>query len=174
MEPKITEKLFWHFGWIYDLSKLATVLLIFGLLVHSFFATVLIARGKSMEPNFVDGQVLVVDKLSFRRQFPVRFDIVAMYFPGEIQKRFIKRIIGLPGENVVISSGRVTINGQILEEVYIDKSLLTSGEIDITLQDNEYFVLGDNRGNSSDSRTWGPVPKTFLIGKISHSLYRPN
>jgi len=174
MNPKLTEKIFWNFGWIYDLTKLATGLLIIGLLVHSFLITVLIVRGRSMEPNFLDGQILTVDKLAYRRDLPQRSDVVAMYFPGEIQKRFIKRIVGLPGEHIELHSGQLMINGRSVQEDYLASTTLSSGDIDLVLQQNEYFVLGDNRGNSSDSRAWGPVPKSFLIGRVGTSLYRPS
>lgn len=166
------ERLFWITGWIYDFSKIATVLLILGLLTHYFFLSVLVVRGKSMLPNFTDGQVLMINKIAYRYALPERGDVVAMYWPGETEKRFIKRIVGLPGETVRVDGGKVYINDLALDENYLDPSVATSNELTRTLQSNEYFVFGDNRSNSSDSRAWGPVPKSFLIGKIGSEIFQ--
>lgn len=172
MRAKKIEKLFWVTGWIYDFSKIATVLLILGLLTHYFFLTVLVVRGKSMLPNFTDGEVLVINKIAYRFAPPVRGDVVAMYWPGETEKRFIKRIVGLPNETIRVEGGRVYINDTILDENYLDTITVTSSELTRILQADEYFVLGDNRIASSDSRAWGPVPKSFLIGKVGSEIFQ--
>src|SRR5438876_4485081 len=104
MKEGLAERIFWVTGWIYDFTKLATIILVAGALIHYFFATVLVVKGKSMEPNFRDGQVLLIDKISYRLDIPKRDDVIAMYFPGETEKRFIKRIVGLPGETVNLKS----------------------------------------------------------------------
>lgn len=174
MQTKLTEKIFWNLGWIYDFTKLATALLIVGLLIHSFLLTILIVKGKSMEPNYTESQILVVDKFSYRRHTPARGDVVAMYFPGEVEKRFVKRIVGLPGEKIAVKNGEIFINDTLFKESYLTEQIFSSGEIDLKLQLNEYFVLGDNRGHSSDSRAWGPVPRSFIIGQVTTSLFRPN
>jgi len=167
MSPHLAEKLFWVLGWVYDFTKWATVILLVGLVVHFFVLTALVVRGTSMEPNYKDGEILLVDKIGYRFQDPSRGEVVAMFFPGETEKRFIKRIIGLPGELVQIRSGRVLINGQLLEESYLEAQGLTAPELDRQLQADEYFVLGDNRLASSDSRAWGSVPRSFIIGRIT-------
>lgn len=172
MPPKKIEKLFWVTGWIYDFSKIATVLLILGLLTHYFLFTVLVVRGKSMLPNFTDGEVLIINKIAYRYAPPARGDVVAMNWPGETEKRFIKRIVGLPGETIQVSDGKVSINGAHLQESYIPNEVTTSSELTRTLQTDEYFVFGDNRIASSDSRAWGPVPKSFLIGKIGSEIFQ--
>lgn len=171
MPPKRIEKVFWITGWIYDFSKVATVLLILGLITHYFFLTVLVVRGKSMLPNFTDGEVLMVNKIVYRFQKPLRGDVVAMYFPGETEKRFIKRVVGLPGETVSIKNGKVFVNDVRLQESYLDQDVYTSADLTRALQADEYFVLGDNRLASSDSRAWGSVPKSFLIGKVSAEVF---
>ena len=125
-----------------------------------------------MLPNFTDGEVLMINKIAYRYASPERGDVVAMYWPGEMEKRFIKRIIGLPGETVLVGAGRVSINGEVLKENYLDPAIYTSAELTRVLQANEYFVLGDNRLASSDSRAWGPVPKSFLIGKIGSEIFQ--
>ncbi|MEX1052046.1 MAG: signal peptidase I [Patescibacteria group bacterium] len=156
---------------MYDFSKLATIILVLGLITHYFFYSALVVRGQSMEPSFHDGQVLAVSKISYQIGNPERGDIVAMFFPGETDKRFIKRVIGLPGETVVVSDGLVYINGQALPEAYLPSGQATVPELTRLLGQDEYFVLGDNRSNSSDSRAWGPVPESFIVGKASARLF---
>lgn len=125
-----------------------------------------------MFPNYVDGQVYLIDKVAYIAHTPERGDAIAMYFPGETQKRFIKRIIGLPGEHVVINNGTVSINGKILNETYLQTGVLTTPDIDRQLQSDEYFVMGDNRVVSSDSRSWGPVPASFIIGRVDFKIIK--
>lgn len=146
------------------------MLLFVGLAVHYFFFSVLVVRGRSMEPNYNDGNVLVINKISYVIGDPHRGDVIAMFFPGETQKRFIKRVIGLPGETVKVADGHVSINGQLLAEPYLADEVVTVPDVERTLETGEYFVFGDNRAVSSDSRAWGPVPQSFIIGKISGQL----
>ncbi len=166
----MADRLFWVSGWIYDFTKVATVFLVVGLVVHYFFFTVLIVRGRSMEPNYVDGQLLVINKISYLVGQPARGDVVAMFFPGETENRFIKRIIGLPGEKVRVTDGKVYINDVQLDQSYLATTVITTPNTERQLQPGQYFVMGDNRSVSSDSRAWGPVPKSFLLGKITTSL----
>lgn len=169
------ERLYWISGWAYDFSKVATLLLLIGLFTHYFLFTVLIVRGQSMAPTFDDGAVLSVNKLAYVVGEPKRGDVVAMFFPGETEKRFIKRIIALPGETVTIFQGRVYVNNQPLAEPYLGKDVLTIPDQKRALVEGEYFVMGDNRGNSSDSRAWGPVPESFIIGKAIGQVFElPN
>jgi len=169
--PKKLEKLFWATGWIYDFSKVAAVILIVGLVVHYFFFTILVVRGASMIPNYNDGEVLTINKIAYQLSAPNRGDVIAMYWPGETEKRFIKRIVGLPGETVGIENGKVLINNQVLREPYLESSVKTLGDTTRVLQSDEYFVLGDNRSVSSDSRAWGPVPRSFVLGKIGAHVF---
>lgn len=170
MREGLLEKLFWFSGWLYDFSKYATILLAVGLIVHYFFYSVVIVRGESMEPNYMDGDIMVVDKISYRVDQPKRGDVVAMFFPGEPRNRFLKRVIGLPGENVTIQDGAILLNGEPLDEQYLPEGVLTFPNIERDLIEGEYFVVGDNRGASSDSRAWGPVPNNYIIGKAQRKL----
>jgi signal peptidase I len=120
-------------------------------------------EGSSMEPSLHDGELVVVNRLAYRWGAPQRGDIVVFHFPLDPDRRFIKRVIGLPGEHVVVGDGQVTVDGVRLDEPYIAASPRYSGEWEI--QPGQLFVLGDNRNNSSDSQTWGPVPLDQLIGK---------
>lgn len=171
MKEGFLDRLFWFFGWTYDFSKYAAVLLVVGLLTHYFFYSMLVVRGTSMEPNFNDGDVLVVNKISYQTDTPKRGDVVAMFFPGETSKRFIKRVIALPNERVRIEKNKVFINGEILPETYLPVNILTLPDIERQLTSDEYFVLGDNRLASSDSRAWGPVPESYIIGKASNKMF---
>lgn len=120
-------------------------------------------RGSSMEPTLHNGQYLVVSKISYRFSEPRRGDIVVFVSPTRPGEDYIKRIIGLPGERVEIRDGAVWINGYRLDEPYLDLGIPYSGSW--SLGPDEYFVLGDNRANSSDSHAWGPLPRKNIIGK---------
>lgn len=146
------------------------VLLLIGLIIHYFFFTVLVVKGRSMEPNLHDGQILGINKISYRFRDPERGEPIAMFFPGETERKFIKRIIGLPGEKIEIKDGSIYINGEKSFEGYLDPAVTTNPNLERTLQSSEYFVLGDNRTVSSDSRAWGPVPRSFIIGRIAADL----
>lgn len=165
MREGTAEKLFWFSGWLYDFSKYATLLLAVGLITHYFFYSVLVVRGESMLPNYQDGNVVLVNKIAYQLGNPERGDVVAMFFPGEKSKRFIKRVIGLPGETVRVNAGAVFVNDAPLPEIYLTADLQTLPDLERTLTSDEYFVMGDNRPNSSDSRAWGPVPESFILGK---------
>jgi len=128
--------------------------------------------GYSMEPTLYDHQYLLVNKMAYRLRPPQRGDIIVFYSPYDPQQEFIKRIIGLPGEQVEIREGQVYINGQPLEESYYVKS----GDYSwgpATVGDMEYFVLGDNRAQSNDSHTWGMLPADNIVGQAWISLWPP-
>ena len=123
-----------------------------------------------MEPNFKNGDYLVVDEISYRFADPNRGDVIVFKFPGDPKQRYIKRIIGIPGETVKIEEGKITISNQekswVLDESnYLPSSLTTSSNEEISLGNDEYFVLGDNRPFSSDSRRWGLLPRENIIGR---------
>jgi signal peptidase I len=121
-------------------------------------------EGFSMEPTLRSGQYLLVDKVSYVVGEPQRGDIVVLRFPQDPRRDFIKRVIGLPGEEVEVRGGVVYINGTALDEPYIrDRPLYAYGRKRVP--DDEYFVLGDNRNNSHDSHVWDWLPKEYLIGK---------
>lgn len=128
-------------------------------------------RGASMDPNFPDGEYLLTDKVSYRFGEPKRGDVIVFKAPPTPDEEFIKRIIGLPGDKVSVKNGKVYINEKLLEEQYLDPSLYTSAgnfpveDGTITVPQDEYFVLGDNRDHSSDSRAWGFVPKKKITGR---------
>jgi len=129
-------------------------------------------KGNSMQPNFPDGEFLLTDKVTYRFREPERGDVIVFKPPGSQGEEFIKRIIGLPGEKVSLSNGSIFINGLKLNEVdYLDPSVLTLGISfltegnQITVSDESYFVAGDNRPHSSDSRAFGPIEKSSITGR---------
>ncbi|MCX6806975.1 MAG: signal peptidase I [Candidatus Berkelbacteria bacterium] len=158
--------------WGYELGKAALILALLGLFLHYFIATIFVVDGASMAPNFKDNEVVMVNKISYFIKNPKRGDAVVLKFPGREQEKYIKRIIGLPDETIKIESGKVYINGQkLIEEDYLSSHLTTEPDMEKTLSENEYFIMGDNRSNSNDSRIWGTCPKENLIGKAVFVLY---
>jgi signal peptidase I len=128
-------------------------------------------KGASMEPNFPNGEYLLTDKLSYRFNEPNRGDVIVFEAPGQQGEEYIKRIIALPGERVLIMNDLVYINGEVLNESYIPEKLrLSPGSFikegqEILVPSNNYFVLGDNRPFSSDSRAWGTVSEDAITGR---------
>lgn len=128
--------------------------------------------GNSMIPNFDDKEYILTDKVSYRFHPPQRGDVIIFKAPPDPDREYIKRVIGLPGEKVKILGGKVYINGKELNEIYIPKDLyyvaggsfLREGS-EIQVPEGKYFVLGDNRSHSSDSREWGFVPQESIIGR---------
>lgn len=129
-------------------------------------------EGFSMEPNFHDGQFLLVSKVEYMLHQPERGDVIVFRFPNQPSRDFIKRIIGLPGDHIDIRNGQVIVNNEPLPETYpLNAGSYTFGPV--TVGTEEYFVLGDNRNNSSDSHSWGMMPTKNIIGKAWFSYWPP-
>ena len=158
-------------AFIWETTKVVVISLAIILPIRYYLVQPFFVKGASMEPNFEDGDYLLVDELSYRFSEPVRGDVIIFRYPGDTSQFFIKRIIGLPGETVEIKNNEVMIynvddpDGVVLSEEYLDAVQETLGNMIMRLDGNEYFVLGDNRLRSSDSRRWGPVNKTLITGK---------
>ena len=156
------------------LSLLLYIVIVFGIcfLIITFVGQRSRVSGSSMEPTLSDGDNLIVDKISYRLHDPERFDIIIFPYQYEENTYYIKRIIGLPGETVqIMDDGSIYINGEKLEENYgmevIKPETIGRAAEPIELGDDEYFVMGDNRNNSSDSRTdmVGNIKRENIIGK---------
>lgn len=119
--------------------------------------------GASMEPTLVSGEYVIVNRLSYRMGSPQRGDIIVFHFPRNPEEEYIKRIIGLPGDQVEAREGAVYINGQRLDERYLSVETNYTGTWQVP--EGQLFVLGDNRNNSSDSHDWGTVPMEYVVGK---------
>ena len=130
-----------------------------------------IVSGRSMVPNFQDKDYLITNKLVTYFSALKRGMVVILHDPANPSRNFIKRIVGLPGEKIKLMGGRVYINGNELPELYLPQGTITPGEgylnesVEIIIPEDQYFVMGDNRGNSSDSRAWGPVKTNLIIGQ---------
>lgn len=146
---------------------LAVVLLTF--LFVKFVGQRTHVNGNSMNPTLADGDNLIVDKISYRFKDPERYDIIVFPYQYQENTYYIKRIIGMPGETVQVIDGMVYIDGELLEENYGKEVMQYTGIAGepITLEDDEYFVLGDNRNNSSDSRdpSVGNIEKDEIVGR---------
>ena len=145
-----------------ELFQTALIALVIFLSVNLLTARIRV-EGISMEPSLHDGQFVVVNRLAYRWNDLQRGDIIVFHFPPDPNRRFIKRVIGLPGDVVSIHDGQVYANDQLLTEPYLAEEPLYHGEWRLT--PSEVFVLGDNRNNSSDSQNWGPLPVDEIIGK---------
>lgn len=157
---------------IFSLGRDVALLAIFLGVFHTFIATVFFVEGESMAPNLTSEQVLLVNKLAYLASRPTRGDIVVLRFPGDPEKRkFVKRIIGLPGEEVMIEGGQVYVNSERLSEGYLPFELKTLPDRQLMLGSDEYYLIGDNRRNSSDSRTWGPARRRDLIGRTKFIIW---
>lgn len=177
-EPLITKEViqpkenFWK-----DFFSFLFIALAIAIPFRYFIAQPFIVSGSSMDPTFADKQYLVVDEITYRFNDPKRGDVVIFKYPLDTSKYFIKRIIGLPGERVVVEGEKVTIfnkenpEGFVLDEPYvIYQSDKTSN---ITLKDDEYFTMGDNREKSLDGRYWGPMPEEDMVGRAILRLFPP-
>lgn len=140
--------------------------------VRYFLVQPFYVKGASMEPNFFDHEYLIIDELSYRFKEPNRGDIVVFHYPNDPKNYFIKRVIALPGETVEIIDGQVKVynddypNGIVLDErAYLD-DIYTAQTRRETLKANEYFVLGDNRASSLDSRYFGPISEDVVVGRV--------
>ncbi len=157
---------------VWDFFKVFLIALLIIVPIRFYLFQPFIVNGKSMQPNFHDGEYLIIDEISYRFNQPKRGDVAVIRAPGDSNEYFIKRIIGLPNETVDISGGRVTIKnetnpeGFILDESYLSKNTATFGNLRVTLDSEHYYVLGDNRIASSDSRSFGPVSRDAIVGRV--------
>jgi len=160
------------FSFLFEILKTVTIAALIVIPIRYFLFQPFIVRGDSMLPNFENGDYLIIDEISFRLKEPKRGEVIVFAPPNQPATRYIKRIIGLPGETIQIKDGKITIfekSGDIKildEESYLPNSDFTSGNLKVALGEKEYFVLGDNRQFSSDSRIFGALPKENIVGKV--------
>lgn len=161
---KTIKKLFLGVWEILEVSLIA-ILVVF--IIRKFFAQPFVVSGDSMESNFSDGNYLLVDEITYRFREPTRGEVIVFRYPLNRSTFFIKRIIGMPGERVVSQNGAIRIfkDGEelILDESYLDQNR-SSDNFDITLAPDKYYVLGDNRYHSFDSRNWGAINRDDIVG----------
>ena len=137
--------------------------------IRLFIAQPFIVEGESMHPTFESADYLIVDELSYRLGDPTRGDVIIFRYPGDPSVFYIKRIIGLPGETVHISHGKTTVAKTDGTSVTLDESYVVAEDAtytqDTVLGADQYFVMGDNRPRSSDSRIWGSLPRANIVGR---------
>ncbi|MDD5071124.1 MAG: signal peptidase I [Patescibacteria group bacterium] len=162
------------FSFVFELVKIIVISLVIIIPIRYFLVQPFYVKGASMEPNFYDHEYLIIDEISYRFREPTRGDIIVFRYPKNPQEYFIKRIVALPGEKIQIKDGQVHIaNDSDLNSFILDEPYLASGtktyslsEDIVSLGEKEYFVLGDNRNSSKDSRSFGPVNRSFLTGRV--------
>jgi len=158
-------------GFFLDIIETVVLALAIFVIIYLFLLQPHQVRGNSMYPNFHDNEYLLTDKLSYRLGEPGRGDVIVFKAPKNQEYDYIKRIIGLPGEEIEIRNGKLYINDKLLEESYLPAEYITSGGnfwregLEAPVPEGQYFVMGDNRSHSSDSREWGTVPLENIIGK---------
>jgi signal peptidase I len=161
-----------------DLVKFALIALLIVIPVRIFIAQPFIVRGASMQPTFESGEYLIVDQLSYRFHPPQRGDVIIMRYPKDPSVFFIKRVIGLPNETVGLAGPKVTIERPGASAITLSEPYVASGRLEneyatYTLGPTDYFVMGDNRIESSDSRAWGLLPRADIIGHAFVRLLPP-
>ncbi|OGI60942.1 signal peptidase I [Candidatus Nomurabacteria bacterium RIFCSPHIGHO2_01_FULL_37_25] len=163
-QPQSFKQSFW------ELARFTILALAIVIPIRVLIAEPFVVSGSSMIPTFEDGNYLIIDKISYELNDPKRDDIAVFRYPNDPAKFFIKRVIGLPNETVDIKGSVVTIInekyplGFTLDEPYVKN--ISNNTMHVKLKDDEYFVMGDNRSGSSDSRYWGAVKKEFFTGRV--------
>jgi signal peptidase I len=187
---EVDEEVYYGVGsFLWEVVKVFFWALIIIVPIRIFLFQPFFVQGASMEPNFKDGDYLIVNELGYKQTsvdieglhlFTVgsfkelkRGDVVVFRYPRDPKQFFIKRVIGLPGEKIKVEAGKVTLyneqnpEGLLMDEnAYLPYGLSTSGSVTTTIKEGEYFVLGDNRQFSHDSRAWGILPQVDVIGKV--------
>lgn len=158
-----------------EVLSFGAIALLIVLPIRIFIAQPFVVSGPSMEPTFRNGEYLIVDQATYHFENPQRGDVVIFRYPKDTSKYFIKRVVGLPGETLRIIGDRVSVtqkNGNTIEipEPYVANKG-NGGDLEITLEEGDYFVMGDNRPASSDSRAWGVVPREDMIGRALVRLF---
>lgn len=160
--------------WFRETIELIFLALIIVVPIRLFVVNPFIVSGASMIPTFDDGEYLIVDQLSYRFEDPKRGEVIIFRYPKDPSKFFIKRIIGLPGETVSISRGKVAVTKEGGEKVVLDESYVRNVSNEsgtYVLGSGEYFVMGDNRMSSSDSRVWGNLDRGLIVGRALLRLF---
>ena len=159
------------FSFIFEILKVVILAVIIVLPIRYFIFQPFFVQGISMEPTFQDGDYLIIDEITYRFREPGRGEVIVFKYPKNPSQRYIKRIIGLPGETIEIKDREVIIfdgtENRVLDETrYLSDSLSTRGNTRVSLGEDEYFVLGDNRDFSSDSRRWGALSRSNITGRV--------
>jgi signal peptidase I len=170
-------RLIWSF--VLDFIETIVVSLAIFVIVYLFLFQPHQVDGRSMDPNFANGEYILTDKVSYRLHPPTRGDVVVFHSPQDDNVDFIKRIIAVPGDMIMVKGGFVYLNGELLDEQYInDPGAVSQGKflregIEVEVPEGQYIVMGDNRLHSSDSREWGYVNPTSIVGRAFFRYWPP-
>jgi len=155
---------------IFDFLKTVVIIVAIALAIRGFLVQPFIVEGKSMEPNFENNNYLITEKVSYKLHAPRRGDIVIFHPPGDDEINYIKRLVGVPGDRIEIQGGAVMVNGKKITEPYLhsdEQTLVGKSEFSsVALADNEYFIMGDNRNQSRDSREIGIISGNRIVSRI--------
>jgi signal peptidase I len=166
----------------WEVIKIVILALLIVIPIRYFVFQPFIVKGVSMEPNFHDGDYLIIDEFTYHFRDPQRGEVVVFKYvfkyPQDPSQRFIKRIIGLPNEKITLDNDKIIITNKFGERKVLDESSYLpehwwEGEMTVTLKDNQYFVLGDNRLHSYDSRKWGVLPREYIVGRVVVRAWPP-
>lgn len=160
---------FWASSWEVIKTIGIAAIVVFG--IRAVLFQPFLVSGASMEPNVSQSNYLIIDELTYRFREPMRGEVIVFRYPGDPSTFYIKRIMGLPGEQIDVEGGSLSVNGTKIDESAYLKGIGTSGTVHTKLSPSEYFVMGDNRGNSYDSRAWGPLDKKYVVGRALLRLF---
>ena len=164
----------------WEVAEVILIAVVTVFFVRTFLMQPFLVSGASMEPNFSTGNYLLIDEVTYRLRVPERGEVVVFKYPNDPSVYYIKRIVGLPGERIIVKNGEIKIknkehpDGIKMDETYLNTNLKTLGDIDSTLDSDDYFVMGDNRSFSYDSRSWGALPKGNIVGIVRLRLFPIN
>lgn len=166
-------KNFFSFGG--EILEVVVLALLIVIPIRYFLFQPFVVDGSSMEPNFYDGDYLIVDQITYRFRSPERGEVIIFYAPTDPSKRFIKRVIGLPGETLETIDGQIQVTDKEGNQFFLDETYHPWGGVGnsfvVTLEESQYFVMGDNRDRSYDSRFWGYLPSDNIIGRAVLRLW---
>ncbi len=162
---------------LWEITEVIVIALVTVFLIRSFLIQPFLVSGSSMEPNFSSGDYLLIDEISYRLREPHRGEVIVFHYPKDKSTYYIKRVIGLPGEKIIVKNGEIRIvntenpKGLVLDEGYLPGTVETIGTEERRLNEDEYFVLGDNRQYSFDSRSWGNLNENEIVGLVRVRLW---
>ncbi len=154
-----------------EVAKTIIIAAVVVLIIRAFLFQPFLVSGASMEPTISQNNYLIIDELTYRLRSPERGEMIVFRYPNDPSTFYIKRIVGLPGDAVDIESGSVNINNGALDESSYIGDTKTFGTTHVRLGSGAYFVMGDNRSNSYDSRSWGPLNRSFIVGRALIRLF---
>ncbi len=160
---------FWASSWEVIKTIAIAAIVVFG--IRAVLFQPFLVSGASMEPNVSQSNYLIIDELTYRFRAPARGEVIVFRYPGDPSTFYIKRVMGLPGEQVDVAGGALSIDGVKIDESAYLKGIGTSGDVHTKLDASHYFVMGDNRSNSYDSRAWGPLDKKYIVGRALVRLF---